>query len=371
MQWLYSAFLISLFAIILGTLTQKRKTVYDKTEMHFKNTYSRFAIFLYSFPLIFVSAFREGFIDTYDYRHMYEAIGTNLQNVFSNIVPDVEKGYLFFTYLLNLISKDSQILLIVTSIVITVCFVKFMRMEAYDVSFSLLIYLCQFWMSTMNGIRQILVAGLTCLLWGKWSSEPYSREKNISFIILLLVLSTFHKSILICIPVFMLARGNLFNKGILVCVLGALTMLVVPSVYNFVFGVLLGTTEYSDYIAESASMGGMRFIISCVPFLLICIYYWKIYNKGETKNHRFIWMMNISIFNFCCSMLALKMVYFARIGLYLDVFNFILIPYLIEQCFNKRSASFIKLFAIITYIMYFYFQMQAYGGYVYGFKLVL
>lgn len=370
MQWLYGAFVLALFAIFIGFATQKRRFVHDDAGNHIKNIYSKALAFLYMLPLIFVSAFRHSFIDTNDYRYMYEVIGTNWNNVFNGKVPDVEKGYLFFTYILNLISKDSQLLIIVTTIIITICFVKFICLEAYDISFSLLLYLCQYWVDTMNGVRQILVAAIVCMVWKKWS-QCSGMINNVLFIVTLIALSSFHKSILICIPVFLVARGELLNKGIVLCVLSALAMVAVPSLYHLVFSFLLRSSEYSDYISESASMGGMRFIVSCVPFVLVWLYYSKIYRREAIKNQKMIWMMNISVFNFCCDLLALKMVYFARIGLYFEVFNFILIPYLIDKCFTKQSAKFMKIIATLMYIVFFCYQIQAYGGYASGFKLVL
>lgn len=182
-------------------------------------------------------------------------------------------------------------------------------------------------------------------------------------------MASFHKSVLICIPLFFCARGKLGNKKVITCIVAAVVMIVISPIYNFIFNFLLGGTEYADYVDTSAAMGGARFIICCVPIVLIGIYHWLYLRNEGNRENKMIWMMNLSCLNFACNILALKMVYFARIGIYLAIFDLIVIPYCIDRCFTENSRKLIKVLLLIFYAFFFYKQMLAYGGFATNFKL--
>ena len=369
MYWLYGAYYISIGIAILILITQK--TIVSERRRIKKKCYNPVLTFIYICPLIYVSACRYKFWDTDDYRLMYMAVGESFENVFNNVTGHVEKGYLLFTVLLNKITSDSQILIIVSSVftLFVVCY--FLYRESTDLSISLLIFSSQTWMTTMNGLRQYMVVAMLCLAWIKWTKrKKHSKKRDLIFILSVLLMSTFHRSVLVCIPMFFLARGKLLNRKVIICIGIATLMVLVPSVYTFFFGILLGGSEYENYISTGATMGILRFIICCFPIFMICLYY-HIYLKKKNKelDRKEIWMMNLSCLGFACNILALKMVYFARIGIYFNIFDLIVIPYCIEKCFSKKSKNFIIILLFVFYVYFFYVQMNAYGSFATNFKL--
>ena len=368
MYWLYGAYTISIVMIFLISTT--KKTIVIKNKKIKKQYYNPILIFLYIFPLTYVAACRDKFWDTSDYRLMYMAVGESIENIFNNITGHVEKGYLFYTMILNKISRDSQLLIAVSSTFILFSICYFLYKESINVPISFLIFSSTMWMSTMNGLRQYMVIAALCLIWIKWTKGKQHKRKDLIFILALLLLTTFHKSILICIPMFLWARGKLLNKKILLCIICAILMVLIPPVYNLFFKFLLEGTEYKNYIDTNATMGILRFIISSFPIFLIWLYYCinlKVENNILDKKN--IWMMNLSCLGFAFNILALKMVYFARIGIYFSIFDLIVIPYCIEKCFTKESKKIIFILLFIFYMYFFYVQLGAYGSYVTNFQL--
>lgn len=366
MFWLFGAYIASVILILL--MEFKKKVIVNERGILERQYYHPILAFLYICPLAYVAACRYRFWDTDDYRLMYRAVGKSFNNVFNNVTGHVEKGYLLFTALLNKISHESQFLIIITSIFIIFSICYFLYKESLDVPFSFLIFSSQIWMATMNGLRQYMVAATLWLTWRIWVKSTRCLKNDFRFIAAIILMSTFHQSVLICIPLFLCARGKLLNKKIVTCVLIALVMAVVPPVYKFFFEFLLGGTEYVNYVDTYASMGISRFIMCCFPVVLICLYYF-IYKNRYTASDKIIWMMNLSCLNFAFNILALKMVYFARIGMYLTVFDLIIIPYCIDRCFTKKSKFLIKLLLFGVYGFYFYRQLFAYGDYATNFQL--
>ncbi|RHV70464.1 MULTISPECIES: EpsG family protein [Clostridia] len=367
MYWLYGAYIASIIMILLIELTKKYSV--NKDGFCMRRYYNPILVFIYICPLVYVAACRYKFWDTDDYRLMYEAVGKTIANVFNNSTGHVEKGYLLFTALLNKISRDSQFLIIVSSIFIIfgICF--FLYKESTDVPLSFVIFSSQIWMSTMNGLRQYIVAALLWLAWRKWSKSIHCKKNDLIFIISIIIMASFHKSVLICIPLFLCARGKLLNKKVLFCIIAAISMAVISPIYNWLFGFLLGGTEYANYVDTNATMGISRFVISCFPIFLIWIYYFICLKNSNDRSDKAIWMMNLSCINFAFNILALKMVYFARIGIYFSIFDLLVIPYCIEKYFTEKSRVLMKVLLMIFYIFFFYRQLLAYGGYATNFQL--
>ena len=139
----------------------------------------------------------------------------------------------------------------------------------------------------MNGLRQYMVAALLLLAWRRWANNIKSVKNNLILILEILLMSTFHKSILICIPLFFCADGKLFNKKVMTCIFGAISMAVVTPFYNFLFNFLLGSTDYAEYYETNSTMGISRFIICCFPFIMVFLYYY-LYVKDGKKESRYI-----------------------------------------------------------------------------------
>ena len=258
MYWLYGAYIVSIIVILLIELTKKNGI--SENGITKRQYYNPVLAFIYMCPLAYVAACRYRFWDTDDYRVMYEAVGKSFDNVFNNVTGHVEKGYLLFTALLNKISHNSQFLIIVSSIFILFLAYFFLYKESTDLPLSFLIFSSQVWMATMNGLRQYMAAVILWLVWRKWARGIQCKKNDLLFILSILLMASFHKSVLICIPLFFCARGKLGNKKVTACIIAAAVMIVISPIYNFIFSFLLGGTEYANYVDTSAAMGGARHV---------------------------------------------------------------------------------------------------------------
>lgn len=365
MKWVYYAYFANIFIILLMEVGKRPQPIAINDRGLIKEYhYSKVLSFLFLIPITIVSASRTYFIDTIDYIRMYKAVGTDFASIDFEYFGNVEKGYLYFTAFLNRITDDPQLLFIVSTILIYVCFIIFAYDNSEDLPFSLLLFMCLEWTGTMNGMRQYMAASIVYIFWNYWSKSKQKWYNHLIMIAGIVLAMQFHKSAIICILVYFLARGNFFNLGMKILGVGTFAMFLFPPIYRYVFEVLLTDDTYSSYENVSEGMGIMRFIVGCVPIVLCIIYAnvnkERVHDKCDINN----WMMNMMLFSFYCSVLALKMVFFSRLGGYFGWYVIVMIPALIKKSFRPDVAKIIKMVAIIMYIIFFLYQMKALGGYM-------
>lgn len=369
-QWVYFAFYIDMVVMLLvGIFRSRLPQPINEKGLVKEYRYSKILGFAFYLPITIIAACRTYFIDTADYVLMYEHTLPDFSTIHDGMTGDIETGFLYFLALLNRITSDPQILFIISSIIINYCFIKFIYDNCVDVPFALMIFLCQTWTDSMNGLRQFLVAGIVCIAWNKWAKSERKILNDLLFVALIVLCMQFHKSVLICAVIFLITRGKLFNIGTIVSIVGTIALYAIPSVYRFLFEIVFASDSYSEYETTNSGMSVMRLLVCAVPLIFIILQYYI--NREDAENPHDItnWMMNIAIFSFCCSLLAMKMVYFSRLSIYFDMFNIVLIPNLIDKAIKNNVKVVIKIAAFILYTVFFLYQMKAYGGYMKAFDL--
>lgn len=64
-----------------------------------------------------------------------------------------------------------------------------------------------------------------------------------------------------------------------------------------------------------------------------------------------------------CNWVALSTtIYIGRVPIYVSMYGYILLPWLIDQIFEKTSAKLVYLVMIVLYFVYFYYQMELVWG---------
>lgn len=360
MELIYKTFAIVLLLCVILEATRKPTQINGR----FKYRYNTFVVVLFAMVLMFVSGFRYKFIDTGDYRLMYEAIGPNYDNVFNGTVERVETGYLFFTYLLNCISTDSQFLLIVTSAIVNAVYIRKIYKYSEDLPFSLFLYFTLSYMGTMNGIRQTLAAALALIVF-----EWCYKRKTIPYIALILLLMTIHKSVVILIPVYFIVRNKFFNAGVKGALVFSVLMLVMPGSVTSLLESVLGDSDYASYLSSTEGMNIMRFFVACVPTVLIVLYCRQT-NEDYNADPIMRCLMNLCIIDLCANIMAIRILFFGRICMYFSICKLVLIPTLIRRTFPVKTAFKVKLCAVVLYSVYFAYQIYSYGGYMNNFRLI-
>ena len=338
--------------------------------------YPPLLIFLFGFAIIFVASFREGFVDTRVYKHLYSLAGVEWENAFNDVLPIKDRGFSLMMIFLNQISPDPQLLVIVTSVITFAIYIHTIRTYANDLPFSLFLFFILTFLSSINGIRQVLAGAILTL------ALPWIRDKKtIPYILLVLLLSTLHASILVMIPLYFVISGKRMNGGMWVFLFAVVFCFFEPDTTYRVMGVILEDSVYVDYLENESQMGVMRFLVALVPAVLAILYsVVQAQNKdGEQKSGKNYLsqrmtdvLINMEIVNFGFVALGMKMVYFARISLYFSTVLPLLLPVMIDGIFEERSAKVVKTLATVLYFVYYLYQIYSFNGYgyFYDFRLI-
>lgn len=307
--------------------------------------------------LALISGLRNNIGDTYFYKHSYELI-TNGQ-----ITNVYEPGFLIFLQFLNNISKDPQLMIFVTGVITTSLNIWILRKYGSLFELEVFMYIAAgYYIVTMNGIRQALVAAIMFACTGL-----IIKGKFLPYVIITLFMYTFHSSVLIMIPVYFIVRNeswsNKIKKIIVVSIIG---LLCFQPLIGIVFDNLEGT-KYESYQEEIStdSEGGanpMRLIISIVPLVLAYILRDKLKEEWPESNI----FINMSIINAIIMSFSLYNWIFARFTFYFELYTIVLLPYCIKIISDRKTRDFIYYCFIICYFVFMYLDQNISQGIIYG-----
>ena len=321
-----------------------------------KNKYIEYTMaFIAILMMILVAGLRANIGDTYVYVDHYKQLAnfTTLSQV------EKDKGYTLFTLFLYQVSTDPQFMIFITALITQLC--NLWTMFKYRNLFELQTYMyiaSGLYLVTMNGIRQSMTAAIlfACtylIIEGKFKM----------YLLVVLLISTIHGSALIMIPVYFIVRNEAWTK-VTFKIIGISTVcfLFFAQFMPIMFK-LLENTQYAVYedVFASGQEGGasiIRFIVNSVPVILAYVYREHIKEKWPQSNI----FINISILNLIVMAFSLYNWIFARFSIYFQLYNFILLPYIIKECFsNRKERDLIYVMFLICYFIFFY-REQVIGG---------
>lgn len=316
--------------------------------------------------VIFISGFRYGFCDTGVYRNLHERIGTDWAAASDETFPIQDVGFNLLMIFMNRIGLESQMIIVVTSLLTFVIYGIYIYKYSTDVPYSLLLFLLVSYFTMINGVRQVLAAavifmGLPCL----------RDRKFIPYALLVLLASTLHGSALIMLPLYFVLSGNRMNVGMWIFYGCVLICFAAPGIATAILGNLLEDSTYSEYLKLDSQMGITRLMVASVPAIVSIVYGYVEYRNAiniegyRSKDRLTDVLINMQLVSFGFTALGLRMVYFARLSMYLDGGFMLLLPRAIKGAFNDKSARYVKFVSIVLYVIYFVYQVGTYQRYGY------
>lgn len=370
--------LILLWVFLIARLFQK--TLIEAEASPIEKNYSinratkGYAILLFSLPLAFAT-FRTEFVDTAAYFWGFEKIKTELP--LSDYLTLRGKDELFYALEYSFkkyVSSDAQVFFGTLALIESILLMHTLRRYSENLGISIYIFVASAlyfnWMC--NGVRQfltvtILFALTDCIIKKKW---------YIFFPVVLLLggvkpffsmlgwgtpfwlFCGIHQSSLIVIPIYFIVRGRALTKKVWVL----LVALLLIAAFGLLDSVLETSTENTLYakdltiINEDSGANPIRFLVSFVPVVLVIINQKKIVSS-ETPA-----LIHLSInMSFVASVLYLTSVftsgiYIGRLPIYCELYNLILIPWLINHTYEKDKRT-ISIFLYVLYLIYFIYQL--------------
>lgn len=336
---LVSTFVISLFA--------------RKVEERYK-LFGIICAIIVVWLFILVAGLRSNIGDTYFYKHSYELL---YKVSFSDL--KLKDGFDIFQLILYQISYDPQFMIFITSLVTQGVIVN--TLYKYRSYFELEVFMyitCGLFLVSMNGIRQAFVGALLFS-----SVKLIIKDKFIKYCIIVAILATMHSTCLIMIPLYFVVRKEAWSKSTVIIILvTALAFIFFNELMPAFFDLLGKESTYSVYEEsmgkEGAGSSIMRVIVNAVPVVLAYFYKEEIKKKWPESNI----FVNMSIVNLIFITFALYNWIFARFQIYFQLYNIVLLPYIIKNCIEKREErDLVYYLFLICYLFFFYYE-QVIGG---------
>lgn len=305
---------------------------------------------------IFWAGIRTGYIDTATYILHFNSVSESLHEIPKLWISQVKApGFDTFNVLFkHFISDDYHVWFMVIALASGVPIMCVLRKYSTNFFYSAFLFVVTLnitWM--LNGIRQFLVVAI---LFGACGWIERNEWKK--YMLLIFLLSTIHYTALIMIPLYFITQGKAWNKKTLFLI--CLALLVMLFTNPFISGLesLLEGTTYEGATAQFAYDDGvhpLRVLVAMVPPILA----YAGRKSLERYNDRYINIcVNMSIMSACIYFIGMftSGILIGRLPIYCELYNLILLPYVLDKCCTLKTKRFLYIASVIGYFLFFYTQ---------------
>lgn len=354
----YWSISIAIFAVIVS----RGKSVFSTNNYinEYKNSThcnkSLLLLFLVWVVYSILLGCRKGFVDTATYKLMAERIGASFSNLFNSELAIVEPGFNAWMVFCNKISgSNSQFFIFLTTAVTLAGVLIFFHKESSDSALSIFFFIAFISFTYMNGIRQAMVAVVFALVYSRW-------KYNIRLMILTCILLTsFHSSSLLLIPLYLCINGKVFNWKIKMLFLFSVLCVIGAGSVQRILNIILNDRFSESLNLMTSGTGMVRVVINLIPVALVAIQY----RIGGIRENRDKEIANIFLVDAAINICSLKSTYFARMSVYFVLLIAAYYPRVLHRIFNRRSQKIVYILFVIFYTAFYLYQ--AYTFEVYGY----
>lgn len=323
-------------------------------------------LFFFFCIMTVISALRKYSVgaDTYQFYTAYQIIG-DLDWGSSDLVR-YEWGFFALCKLLNLVTGDPQVLIIVTSIFIFSSVAIFIYRNSRDVVLSTYLFLTlNIYFMYMTAMRQAIAIAL--LMYG---FEALKRKKYLRYGIIVLLASSFHLSAITVLPLILFVDKQFTNKHFLFTICIAVTVFILAdSVFNIATNIFPQYTIYGGSTFDFSNYFG-SVIIAIVSFVILCFGLFYTLKDSSFKNNKMSKILDhqstsnslqkkqISYLAFMMSMwflsstLVVKINFFNRLTVFFDYYAILWLPEAITFIKDDKERYLMLYFVIILVFTY-------------------
>jgi transmembrane protein EpsG len=235
---------------------------------------------------------------------------------------------------------------IVTGTCIAVTFYKYSHNYFYSV-FLFLATTNFTWL--MNGIRQFLVVAII------FAATPLIKEnKWFKFILIVLLASTIHGTALLMLPVFFFVRSKPWTSRTMLLFVGVLFVLFFTSSFTSILEDVFAETKYEnigDKFLTDDGVNPIRVLVFSITTILAFFARNRI-PKDDILINIFVNMSLVTSGLYLIAM-ATSGILLGRLPMYTQLYQYMLLPYVIDNLFEKRTKNLVYIASIILFLLYF------------------
>lgn len=344
-------------AFLFGNFFPKKKVLaYGRVE--YRWTIS--AAFLLFLPYVIWAGCRSNsFGDTIAYKNMFKEAPSVLSQALPYAIEQTkDKGFFFITVIFkSLIGESSTAFFLLIAFIQGICLVYVYRKYSCNYAMSIFLLLASTdyvaWMH--NGIRQFIVVAIS------FACFPLiQKKKYFSVIFILVIASTIHAMALIVIPFIFISQGKAWNKKSLLFLIGVVLSIIFLDQFTNIVTTTMENTQYSAGVGDFLSDTGVniyRVIVYSVPTIISLIFKRRL---DRYQNRMINFCINMSIVSSGLYIIGYftSGIMFGRLPIFFSLYNYILLPWEIQNLFTRESAKIITVVCCGLYLFFFYYQMH-------------
>lgn len=349
--WLFGA------GVILYKMPRKTELVCG----YYQERWYWFTAMLMVLPLILWAAYRPHVGDTSAYATRFLQAPSYLSDVSRYLSQNAkDQGFTYLIVGLKLLGiRNYQTFFLILAAFQIWCLVYTFRKYSpnYWISIFLFITATDYLSWMFNGIRQFTAVCMTFAAFSLLVERKYIR-----FTLITLLASTIHASALLMLPLAYVMQGPALNRKTMLTIVG--TALCIPFIDRFtpLLELLLADTQYGNVMTNQLWTGDdgtniIRVLVYSAPALVVFFgYRYIILSKDRVMNL----CINASILTMAMYLVSAVTsgIYVGRLPIYTTLHGYMVLPWVIDQVFEKSSARLIKLLMVLCYLGFFYFQMH-------------
>lgn len=321
--------------------------------------YTWFPVLVVIVPMIITAALRKSdFGDTSAYIGGFRntiASFSQIPVVLSEEGKD--KGFGVFNILIKMVIGDRyQLYFGIVAAICLFCVAKVYKKYSCNFAMSIFLFLvsADYLQWTHNGMRQFIAV---CIVFA--ATDLLLKKKYIRYILIVLLASTLHASALLMVPVCFIVQGRAWNlRSVFFTIAVLIAINFSGALSDFIVDFMMDT-QYSNEVDQFLSTEGtniLRVVVFSIPPVLALIF------------RRYLDAARQPILNLSANMAIVSMgayivsavtsgIFVGRIPIYFSLYNYILLPWLVENVFEKKSQKLVYAIIIACYLYFYYYQV--------------
>lgn len=310
-------------------------------------------------PALIYAATRSDFIDTEAYRAGFLNSQPTLDYIKQIILGNgQDKGFSILNAIIKFFvgNRDVIYFFIIALISITILIYVYRK---YSCSYAISVFL--FFASTdylqwiCNGMRQFLAVVIAFGCIGFILKKKYGR-----LILIILAISTIHQTALLMLPVIFIVQGKAWNKYTLIFIFLIILIIYYMNSFTSILEDMLAMTQYDNIVQQFTRDDGVSFfrvLVYAVPTIIALLFRRRL---NEVSTPLSDLCTNMSILSTGIYILAMftSGIYVGRIPIYFSLYNYILLPWEIENLFTPKSQRIVYILMIMLYLVFYYYQLS-------------
>lgn len=322
-----------------------------------------FAVVLMVLPYVLWTGYRPFFTDTSSYVRSFNKSAATLSAIPNVIRTSEDWGFYSLMVVMKCfgVQTHQTFFLIMGAFQIWCMAYIFRRYStSFWTSFFLFIASTDYLSWMHNGMRQFTAVCITFAAF-----DLLVRRKYFWFIVVTLIASTFHGSAVLMLPFAYLMAGPALSKKTLLPIGAIILMIPMMDTLAPVMERLLSETQYNDVVGGEIWIADdgtslMRVLVYSVPALISLAGFR--YFRG-CKDRAVNMCINATLITMVVYLVSsvTSGIYIGRIPIYTTLHGYIILPWMIDQIFEKQTAKLINVLMVGLYLAFFVYQLKVWG----------